>query len=129
MTFKCYDQDQLFLLPPSLRYWLPDNHLAHFISDVVDELDMKEFIKIYCNSDRGQPPYHPAMMLKVLLYAYCTGAPSSLKIERKTYEDIAFRFLAAYFTVSGRLSQNSRPPITELTGHLFQVGPATPSEP
>jgi transposase len=95
MTFKCYDQDQLFLLPPSLREWLPGNHLAHFISDVVDELDMKEFIKTYSNSDRGQPPYHPAMMLKVLLYAYCTGTPSSRKIEKKTYEDIAFRFLAA----------------------------------
>jgi len=95
MTFKCYDQDQLFLLPPSLREWLPGNHLAHFISDVVDELDMKEFIKTYSNSYRGQPPYHPAMMLKVLLYAYCTGTPSSRKIERKTYEDIAFRFLAA----------------------------------
>jgi transposase len=95
MTFRCYDQNQLFLLPPSLREWLPGNHLAHFISDVVDELDMKEFIKTYSNSDRGQPPYHPAMMLKVLLYAYCTGTPSSRKIEQKTYEDIAFRFLAA----------------------------------
>lgn len=95
ITFKRYDQDQLFLLPPSLREWLPGNHLCHFISDVVDELDMKEFIKTYSNSDRGQPPYHPAMMVKVLLYAYCTGTPSSRKIERKTYEDIAFRFLAA----------------------------------
>lgn len=55
MTFKCYDQDQLFLLPPSLREWLPGNHLAHFISDVVDELDMKEFIKTYSNSDELRP--------------------------------------------------------------------------
>jgi transposase len=93
--FKSYDQDQLFLLPPSLREWLPGNHLAHFISDVVDELDMQEIEKVYNNTDRGQPPYHPVMMVKLLLYAYCVGIPSSRKIEQKTYDDIAFRFLAA----------------------------------
>jgi transposase len=93
--FKSYDQDQLFLLPPSLREWLPGNHLAHFISDVVDELDIQEIEKVYSNTDRGQPPYHPVMMVKLLLYAYCVGTPSSRKIEQKTYEDIAFRFLAA----------------------------------
>jgi transposase len=93
--FKSYDQDQLFLLPPSLREWLPGNHLAHFISDVVDELDMQEIEKVYSNTDRGQPPYHPVMMVKLLLYAYCVGIPSSRKIEQKTYDDIAFRFLAA----------------------------------
>jgi transposase len=54
--FKSYDQDQLFLLPPSLREWLPGNHLAHFISDVVDELDIQEIEKVYSNTDRGQPP-------------------------------------------------------------------------
>ena len=93
--FKSYDQDQLFLLPPSLREWLPGDHLAHFISDVVDELDIQEIEKVYSNTDRGQPPYHPVMMVKLLLYAYCIGIPSSRKIEQKTYDDIAFRFLAA----------------------------------
>lgn len=93
--FKPYDQNQLFLLPPSLREWLPGDHLAHFISDVVDELDLCEIIESYSTTDRGQPPYHPAMMVKLLLYAYCVGVPSSRKIEKKTYEDIAFRFLAA----------------------------------
>jgi transposase len=93
--FKPYDQDQLFLLPPSLREWLPGNHLAHFISDVVDELDLREITEAYSITDRGQPPYHPAMMVKLLLYVYCVGVPSSRKIEKKTYEDIAFRFLAA----------------------------------
>ncbi len=93
--FKPYDQDQLFLLPPSLREWLPGNHLAHFVSDVVDELDLIEIMETYSTTDRGQPPYHPSMMVKLLLYAYCVGIPSSRRIEKKTYEDIAFRFLAA----------------------------------
>jgi len=95
MTFKPYDQDQLYLLPPSLREWLPRNHLAHFISDVVDELALDAIMRAYSDDDRGQPPYHPAMMVKILLYAYCAGTPSSRKIERKTHEDVAFRFLAA----------------------------------
>lgn len=95
MTFKPYDQDQLFLLPPSLREWLPENHLAHFISDVVDELSLDEIMEAYSSDNRGQPPYHPAMMLKILLYAYCAGISSSRKIEKKTHEDVAFRFLAA----------------------------------
>lgn len=95
MTFKPYDQDQLFLLPPSLREWLPENHLAHFISDVVDEISLGMIMEAYSGDGRGQPPYHPAMMVKVLLYAYCMGTPSSRKIEKKTHEDVAFRFLAA----------------------------------
>jgi len=95
MTFKPYDQDQLFLLPPSLREWLPENHLAHFISDVVDEISLDMIMEAYSGDSRGQPPYHPAMMVKVLLYAYCTGTASSRKIEKRTHEDVAFRFLAA----------------------------------
>jgi transposase len=95
MIFKPYDQDQLYLLPPSLREWLPRNHLAHFISDVVDEISLDAIMKAYSSDDRGQPPYHPAMMLKIFLYAYCVGIPSSRKIEKKTHEDVAFRFLAA----------------------------------
>ena len=95
MTFKPYDQNQPFLLPPSLREWLPENHLAHFISDVVDELSLDAIMKAYSGDNRGQPPYHPAMMVKILLYAYCMGTPSSRKIEKKTHEDVAFRFLAA----------------------------------
>ena len=94
-AFKPYDLDQPFLLPPSLKEWLPENHLAYFISDVVDELNLGEILEIYSNTDRGQPPYHPAMMVKLLLYAYCMGIPSSRKIEQKTHEDIALRILAA----------------------------------
>jgi transposase len=95
VNYKTYDPDQLFLLPPSLKEWLPENHLAYFVSDVVDELDLGEIEQTYSTRLQGQPPYHPAMMVKLLFYAYCTGIPSSRKIEKKTYEDIAFRILAA----------------------------------
>jgi transposase len=94
-TFRPYTLDQRLLLPPDLRAWLPDDHLALFISDVVDELDLSAIYAAYEMGDaRGQPPYHPAMMVKLLLYAYCTGRPSSRKIERATHEDVAVRVLA-----------------------------------
>src|SRR5438874_8486782 len=94
--FRPYDLDQRLLLPPDLREWLPDDHLALFVSDVVDGLDLSAILDTYESGDgRGQPPYHPAMMVKLLVYAYCTGKPSSRKIERATYEDVAYRVLAA----------------------------------
>jgi transposase len=94
-TFRPYDLNQRLLLPPDVREWLPEGHLALFISDVVDELDLSAIFAVYEDEGRGQPPYHPAMMVKLLLYAYCIGKPSSRKIERATYEDVAFRVLAA----------------------------------
>lgn len=96
-TFLPYDLTQQLLLPPDLRDWLPEGHLALFISDVVDTLDLSVIVRAYeqGDDDRGRPPYHPAMMVKLLVYAYCTGRPSSRKIERATYEDVAFRVLAA----------------------------------
>ena len=95
-TFRPYDLDQRLLLPPDLREWLPEGDLALFISDLVDTLDLSAIMRAYEEGDgRGQPPYHPAMMVKLLLYAYCTGRPSSRKIERATYHDVAFRVLAA----------------------------------
>jgi transposase len=94
--FRSYSLDQRLLLPPDLREWLPDDHLALFVSDVVDELDLSAIVTTYERGDgRGQPPYHPAMMVKLLIYAYCTGKPSSRKIERATYDEVAFRVLAA----------------------------------
>lgn len=89
--------NQQLLLPPDLRDWLPEGHLALFISDVVDALDLSAIVRAYEQGAdaRGRPPYHPAMMVKLLVYAYCTGRPSSRKIERATYEDVAFRVLAA----------------------------------
>lgn len=94
--FKEYNPDQMYLLPPSLKEWLPQNHLAYFVSDVVDQLDLSVIMKAYEEgSRRGQPAYHPAMMVKLLFYAYSAGVPSSRKIEKKTYEDVGFRIIAA----------------------------------
>jgi len=66
-TFRPYEPDQLFLMPASLREWLPGNYLAYFVSDVMDQLDLSVIMERYARKERGYPPYHPAMMVKVLL--------------------------------------------------------------
>ena len=94
-SYRPYYPDEELLLPPSLRDWLPENHLAYFVSDVVDNLDLSAMDAVYGNEKRGQPPYDPQMMTKVLVYGYCVGVFSSRRIERRLVEDIAFRVLAA----------------------------------
>ncbi len=94
-TYRPYSPDQMFLLPPSLRDWLPENHLVYFVSDVIDNLDLGAIESFYEKEDRGYPPYHPHMMTKVLVYAYCIGVYSSRKIQKHLVEDVAFRVLAA----------------------------------
>jgi len=93
-TFRSYDLSQRLLLPPDLREWLRDDHLALYVSDVVEQLDLSEIMNSYENDLRGRPPYHPAMMVKLLIYGYCTGRLSSRKIEQATYDDVAFRVLS-----------------------------------
>lgn len=94
-TFKPYDMDQPYLLPPDLRLWLPEGHLALFVSDVVDALDISSILEACERGDgRGYPPYHPVMMVKLLVYGYCTGKTSSRKLEKATWEDVACRVLA-----------------------------------
>src|ERR1700683_5454791 len=94
--FRTCTLDQPLLLPPSLQNWLPEHHLARFIVDVVDELDLSKILSVYGGQDgRGLAAYHPVMMVRMLLYGYCRGVVSSRKIERATYEDVAFRYLAA----------------------------------
>ncbi len=93
-TFRPYDPDQLLLMPPALADWVPEDHLARFVSDVVDTLDLAAIEERY-DEERGYPPYHPRMMVKVLLYGYCTGVYSSRKIARQLTDSVAFRFLAA----------------------------------
>ena len=94
-TFKSCDRKQMLLLPPSLLDWLPQGHLAHFILDVVEQLDLSKIYESYQGNGRGQPPYDPTMMTALLFYAYCTGVPSSRQIEKRTHEDVAFRVIAA----------------------------------
>lgn len=93
--YRVYEPDQLFLMPPSRREWLPEDHLAYFVSDLVDDLDLCEIEAVYEDEERGQPPYHPHMMAKVLIYAYCNGVFASRRIEKRLVEDVAFRVLAA----------------------------------
>ena len=94
-TYRPFDRKQLLLMPPSLDDWLPQDHLARFLSDVVDELDLSGIYESYEREGRGFPPYEPGMMTQVMLYAYCVGVPSSRKIEKRMVEDVAFRYLGA----------------------------------
>jgi transposase len=93
-TFRPYEPDQLLLMPPALSDWVPEKHLARFVGDVVDGLDLSAIENAY-DEERGYPPYHPRMMVKVLLYAYATGTYSSRRIEAKLEDSVAFRLLAA----------------------------------
>lgn len=93
--FLPYDIDQRLLLPPDMRSWLPEGHLASFLLDVISVLDLSAIEKTYKKHEsRGRAGYNPRMMVALLLYAYCVGKPSSRRIERATYEDVAFRVLA-----------------------------------
>src|SRR5712691_2706318 len=87
-SYRPYYPDEDLLLPPSLRDWLSEKHLAYFVSDVVDHLDLSAMEAVYGNEKRGQPPYDPQMMTKVLVYGYCVGVFSSRRIERRLVEDI-----------------------------------------
>jgi len=93
-TFRRYDPDQTLLLSPDLHEWLPEDHLAYFISDVIDELDLSPVYARYVPAP-GYPPYDPKMMVKVLAYAYSIGLRSSRQISLAMRENIAFRVLAS----------------------------------
>ena len=83
------------LLPPSLRDWLPEEYLAYFVSDLIDALDLTVIESYYEKEERGDPPYHPRMMAKILVYGYCVGVFSSRRLQKRLHEDIGFRVLAA----------------------------------
>lgn len=121
-TFRSYEPDQIFLMPVSMQEWLPGDHLAYFISDVVDHLNLSAITERYACEERGYPPYHPTMMVKVLLYAYCIGVASSRKIEKHLCEDIAFRVLAANNTPDFRtISDFRKDHLRALAGLFLQV--------
>lgn len=95
VNLRCGDVDQLMLMPPSVRDWLPEDHLAFFVLDTVAELDLAGFYAAHRTDGRGGSVYDPAMMLAVLLYAYATGERSSRRVERRLVEDVAYRVIAA----------------------------------
>jgi transposase len=113
-NFRRGNRDQSFLLPPDLRDWLPADHLAWFVLDVVDQLDLGPFLRGYRADGHGHPAYDPKTLLGVLLYAYATGVRSSRHIERRCREDLAFRVLAGnqtpdHVTIARFGSATSRP--------------------
>ena len=92
--FKPYLPNQLLLLPPDMRQWLPQDDLVYFIMDVVNELDLSAIYQSYDGTKGGQPPFDPKMMTGLLLYAYCVGVASSRKIEKATYHQVPFRVIS-----------------------------------
>ncbi|MDZ4116910.1 MAG: transposase, partial [Xanthomonadaceae bacterium] len=90
--FRPIDRETDYLLPPSVQDWLPQSHLARYVVDVVEGLDLTELERAYAG--RGSEAYHPALLLSLLIYGYATGTHSSRKIERATYDSLAFRFIA-----------------------------------
>src|SRR6202049_509077 len=94
-TYRRYLPEQDLLLPRILREWLPEDHLAYFVSDLIDQLDLSAITAVYEDEERGYPPYHPVMLTKGLVYGYCVGVFSSRRIHRRLLEDIPFRVLAA----------------------------------
>jgi len=95
LNVRDVERDQLWLMPPSVADWLPEDHLAWFVLDVVSELDLEEFYAAYRDDGRGGCAYDPALMLGILVYAYCLGERSSRRIERRLVEDVGFRVVAA----------------------------------
>ena len=92
-NFRMIDRQTGFLLPPSVDEWLPETHLARFVVEVIDGLDLSTMTKSYRGS--GSASYHPSLLLGLLVYGYATGVFSSRKLERATYDSVAFRFIAA----------------------------------
>lgn len=93
VTFVEVDRETLYLLPPSLQDWLPEGHLARFVVEIVEQLDLRSLKASY--SGRGSQPYNPEMLVALLFYGYATGVFSSRKLEQNTYDSVAFRFIAA----------------------------------
>jgi len=118
-TYRPYDPEQMLLMPVALQDWLPSDHLAYFISDVVDHLDLSTIMSRYEREERGYPPYHPRMMVKVMIYGYATGVFSSRKIAAKLTEDVAFRMLGAENFPAHRTISDFRKLHLEEFGNLF----------
>jgi len=92
-NFRSIQRDMDFLFPPSMNDWLPEQHLARFIVEIIEQLDLREMERAYGRS--GSAAFHPALLLSILIYGYATGVFSSRKLEHATYDSVAFRFVAA----------------------------------
>ena len=124
-SYRPYTPDQSFLLPPSPTEWLPDEHLAYFVLDLLADMDLGSIERTLQGKDaRGERPYAPRMMLALLVYGYAVGEFSSRKIERATHEDVAFRILAGgahpHFTTINEFRLRHREAFAELFHQVLQ---------
>jgi transposase len=124
-NFISCDRDQQFLMPPSLDEWLPHDHLARFVVEMVDVLDLSAFYARRRADGWGRAAYDPKMMVALLIYAYATGTRSSRKIETRLIEDIAFRFIAAnespdHATIA-RFAKNHEDELADLFGQVLRL--------
>ena len=118
--YRTYLPEQDLLLPPSLRQWVAEDHLVYFVSDVVDQLDLSAMHAVYAKEKRGQPPYDPRLMTKLLVYGYCTGVFSSRRIQKRVQEDIPFKVLAAGNEPDFRTISDFRKIHIEILQNLFE---------
>src|SRR5215467_13013282 len=121
--FRNCSLDQPFLMPPSMHEWLPKEHLARFIAEITDHLDLKPILDKYSRKDnRGAQAYHPLMLVRLLLYGYCTGIVSSRELEKATESHVAFRYLAANEHPDHDTIANFRRMHLKELGELFTQG-------
>src|SRR4051795_11314102 len=124
-NFIACDREQELLLPPSLREWLPEDHLAWFILDAVEAMDLKAFLAGYREDGWGRAAHDPAMMVALLLYAYATGERSSRRIEQRCHDDVAVRVITANqapdHTTIARFRQRHERPLGELFGEVLEL--------
>jgi transposase len=118
--YRTYLPEQDLLLPPSLRQWVAEDHLVYFVSDVVDQLDLSAMHAVYEKEKRGQPPYDPRLMTKLLVYGDCTGVFSSRRIQKRVQEDIPFKVLAAGNEPDFRTISDFRKIHIEILQNLFE---------
>src|SRR5258707_14612726 len=125
--YRPYLPDQDLLLPPSLREWMAEEHLVYFVSDVVDQLDLSAIHAVYGEEKRGQPPYDPRLMTKLLVYGYCTGGFGSRRIQKRMREGIPFRVFAARSEPAFRTTSDFRkihiPTLENMFQQVFAMAP------